>query len=131
MDNSINTKKEQIVLSIKCIEHVLWVMEGFSEEKEICRSFINDAYRWLEDEITMQQARMLAFSAHKYAREENNEIIKLIYRAIGQMLATAHVARHSLHALDYCIKAINMFTQDKDLVNKELDYQKNLILSDS
>lgn len=67
---------------------------------------INEA--WQKELVRMHDVRQAAFKIHKLARESDNEVSKLIYRTIGQAVASGHMKEHGMVASDYAIKLINI-----------------------
>ena len=126
MENSVKTRKEKILIAIKCVEHILWINDNYIEQTQSFVFLLNKAYQWYHDEISIQEARNFAFNAHRESRNELNEVNKLIYRAIGHTIATAHVQRHCEIAKYYCLKAIRLFVKDEKIVNTEINFQNSL-----
>lgn len=65
-------------------------------------------------------AMKASLEAHAVARETSAPVLKAIARSIGQTVATAHMADHSLGGALYALKAVKYANQD---VEKERDWQ--------
>jgi hypothetical protein len=59
---------------------------------------------YLNHKISVSEARKVAFLMHRYAREENNFMIKYLYRACGHAIACIHVKEHLKPCMKYLEK---------------------------
>jgi hypothetical protein len=64
---------------------------------EVCDDYINH-------KIGVSEARKMAFLMHRYAREENELLIKYLYRACGHARACIHVKEHLIPCMTYLVK---------------------------
>ncbi len=101
------TKKHHQQLMIwacACIEHVLPLLGGTIDER--LTNAILIAKEWAEGNTTVGDAMKASVGAHAVARELTNATSIAVARAVGQAVATAHMADHSLGAAIYALKAI-------------------------
>ena len=91
--------------SLLLAEHVL-SLTGMPRN-EIVESCFSVSRAWQEGHAKFQEARQVAFALHRLAREEADPIYVLVYRTLGQIVATPHVKRHALIASDYAVKLVN------------------------
>jgi len=59
---------------------------------------------YMNQKISVSEARKIAFLMHRYAREENNLMIKYLYRACGHAIACIHVKEHLKPCMTYLVK---------------------------
>ena len=114
--------------SLLLAEHVL-SLSGMpiNETVDACFSV---SRAWQEGTAKFQQARQVAFTLHRLAREETDPVYVLVYRTLGQIAATPHVKRHALVASDYAVKLVNrMFPRDLDKVREIRETQITLMQS--
>lgn len=69
---------------------------------------------WQTGHATVGDVRNASLKVHKLARETENQIQRMIFRAIGHAIATGHVKSHAIIASDYAIKAIGLLN-DNDI----------------
>ncbi|MBK7133663.1 MAG: hypothetical protein IPH69_12830 [Bacteroidales bacterium] len=101
------TKKnhQQLMLwACACIEHVLPLFGGTLDERLTYAIMI--AKDWAKGNTTVGDAMKASVGAHAVARELTNPTSIAVARAVGQAVATAHMADHSLGAAFYALKAI-------------------------
>ncbi|MFA7037890.1 MAG: putative immunity protein [Bacilli bacterium] len=127
MEKKVDSRKEMIFVAINSVEHILWILDNYYAQRQVVLSLLKEVYNWYYNQISIKKARSFGFLAHDYARKEDIKFIKLIYRGVGHTLATAHVKKHGLIALDYCLKAVREFTKEQIIINHELDFQKSLL----
>lgn len=112
-------KKEQhrqlIKWACKCSEHVLY-LSGKTIDERLKNAIIigND---WADEKATVGDAMKASLAAHAVARESSNPISIAVARSVGQAVATAHMADHSLGAALYALKAVKN-------ANKSIDSEK-------
>ncbi|MBY0116199.1 putative immunity protein [Paenibacillus xylanexedens] len=90
----------------ECAARVLPVFEAHQLEDRRARNAIAGGRGWIRGEITMVDARKVAFAAHAAAREADHVAASAASRAAGHAAATAHVKDHAVHAATYAVKAI-------------------------
>lgn len=108
--------RKLIKWAIECSEHVLFLIDKEIDEKLLYA--LDEAKQWGNDTLPTGLAMKASLGAHAVAREAENPIYKAIARSIGQTVATAHMADHSLGGAFYALKAIK-------LANKEIEIEKN------
>ena len=101
-------KKEQHYLlmtwACDCSEHVLPLFGGQIDER--LRNALIVAKEWKQGKASVGDARNASVVAHAVARESSNLIAVAVARSVGQAVATAHMADHSLGAAWYALKAV-------------------------
>jgi hypothetical protein len=76
--------------------------------------------KWQEGKVKFQEARNVAGRIFTMAREEKDPVKAKVLRALGQIAATPHVARHALIASDYAIKLVNLlYPKNFEEIKKE------------
>ena len=101
------TKKyhqQLMIWACVCIEHVLPLLGGTLDERLTNALLI--AKEWANGNTTVGEAMKASVGAHAVARELTNPTSIAVARAVGQAVATAHMADHSLGAAIYALKAI-------------------------
>lgn len=77
----------------------------------------------------MTDARKKAFACHNSARNSNVESATFAARSAGHACATAHVATHAIHAIEYALKAIGSGNLESEyLVLQEKIWQDNHLI---
>ena len=102
----------------ECSEHVLFLID-----KEIDKRLLyalDVAKKWENGSISTGVAIKASLGAHALARQVENPIYKAVARSIGQTIATAHQADHSLGGAFYALKAIKLSKKD---IKNERDWQ--------
>jgi hypothetical protein len=88
-----------------CAEHVLDHFCSQHPDDDRPRRAIEQARAWSRGEISITQARVAAYAAHRAARSTNGAAREAA-RAAGHAVATAHMADHELGAAAYAIRAV-------------------------
>ena len=118
------TKSHQDIsrYSLLLAEHVLTLANlPVNETIDACFTV---SRAWQRGEARFQEARQVAFTLHRLAREETDPVRVKVYRTLGQIAATPHVKRHALVASDYAVKLVNLlYPKDLDEVRKEREAQ--------
>ncbi len=101
-------KKEQHDQLMKwacaCAEHVLFL---FGEKPdEPLKNALLVAEEWRSGNASVGDAMKASVAAHAVARESSNQTAIAVARSVGQAVATAHMADHSLGAAWYALKAV-------------------------
>jgi len=104
--------------AIACAEHVLYLIDNEIDERLIYALHIAEG--WENGNVPTGRAMKASLAAHAVARETTDPMLKAIARSIGQTVATAHMADHSLGGAFYALKAVKYANQD---VEKERDWQ--------
>lgn len=92
-----------------CAESVLSIFETNRPQDIRPRKAIEAARAWSIGDLTVNEARKAAFSAHAAARDTSDPAAKAAARSCGHAAATAHVAGHARHAQTYALKAKKLF----------------------
>jgi hypothetical protein len=109
-------KKEQhkqlIKWACKCSEHVLNLFGDTLDER--LNNAIIIAKEWADGKATVGDAMKASVAAHAVARESSDPISIAVARSVGQAVATAHMADHSLGAALYALRAVNNADKSSD-----------------
>lgn len=87
-----------------CAEHVLPLFSETLDERLTNALLI--AREWVSGKTTVGEAMKASLGAHAVARELTKSTSIAVARAVGQAVATPHMADHSLGAAMYALKAI-------------------------
>jgi hypothetical protein len=113
-------KKDHHRLLIKwaciCCEHVLPLCSETVDERLINALLI--AKDWASGNAKVGEAMKASVGCHNAARESSNPILRAVARSIGQAVATAHMADHSLGAAIYALKAAKFADKSIDAERK-------------
>ena len=125
-------QQQLIKWACKCCEHVLPLCSETVDERLINALFI--AKEWARGNAKVGDAMKASVDSHAAARESVNPISIAVARSIGQAVATAHMADHSLGAAIYALKAVKFANISKDAERKWQNEQlpseiRNLVLS--
>ncbi|MFO7619244.1 MAG: hypothetical protein R6W91_06280 [Thermoplasmata archaeon] len=85
------------------------------------------AMRWPLGEASVGEAMKASVGAHAAARESTGQVAVFVARSVGQAVATAHMADHSLGAAWYALKAVNAAGGS---VEKEREWQDGQLPSE-
>ena len=96
--------QQLMVWACACTEHVLPLLGGILDER--LKNALLIAKEWANGNTTVSEAMRASVGAHAAAREFTNPTSIAVARAVGQAVATAHMADHSLGAAIYALKAI-------------------------
>ena len=101
-------KKEQHYQLMKwacdCAENVLHLFGEITDER--LENALLIAKEWAKGNASVGDAMKASVAAHAVARESTNPISIAVARSVGQAVATAHMADHSLGAAWYALKAV-------------------------
>lgn len=117
--------KQLIKWACKCSEHVLPLCSETVDERLINALLI--AKDWAAGNVKTGDAMKASVSCHAVARESANPVSIAVARSIGQAVATAHMADHSLGAALYALKAVKF--ADKS-IDAERKWQNELLPSE-
>lgn len=104
--------------AIKCSEHVLSLIEGKTDQRLM--HALSIAKKWESGQVPTGMAMKASLEAHAVARESSDPVVKAVARSIGQTVATAHMADHSLGGAFFALKAIKYAGRE---IQKERDWQ--------
>lgn len=91
--------------AIRCVEHILPLAGGLPNER-LTKALVV-AKKWETGLVKTGAAMKASLSAHAVAREASDPVAVAIARAVGQAVATAHMADHSMGAALYSQQAVN------------------------
>jgi hypothetical protein len=129
-------KKEQhyqlMTWACDCAEHVLHLY-GINTDERL-HNALHVAKEWKQGQASVGDAQKASVNAHTAARESSNPTAVAVARSVGQAVATAHMADHSLGAAWYGLKAVKQAGQSIEAERKWQDEQlpseiKELVLS--
>ena len=101
-----------ILWARECAEHVLWLIEEGPDPRLL--HALQIAYAWEQDRATTGEAMKASLGAHAAAREYSNPVSVAVSRSVGQTVATAHMADHSMGGALYALKAIKLAGKSMD-----------------
>lgn len=114
----------------ECVEHA-FLLTGEDVDDRLS-DVLRIAKAWQKADASVGDARNASLKAIAVANEINNPITIALARAVGHVAATAHMADHSLRAVDYALKAIK---ESDELFERQWQEQqlpvdiKSLVLS--
>lgn len=90
----------------ECSEHVLSLLDnGFDQRLAYA---LHIAKAWENENASVGEAMKASLGAHAVARESTDSVLIAVARSIGQAVATAHMADHSLGGALYALKAVKL-----------------------
>jgi hypothetical protein len=118
--------------AIECSTHVLPLFGKTVDERLLYALRVGDD--WRQGKASVGQAQKASLGAHAVAREQANPVAVAVARSVGQAVATAHMADHSLGAALYALKAVAAAGGSMDAERKWQDEQlpedvRELVLS--
>ncbi len=129
-------KREQhiqlITWACDCAEHVVHLFGEVIDER--LKNAIVIARAWARGNASTGDAMKASVAAHAVARESSNPTSQAVARSVGQAVATAHMADHSLGAAWYALKAMKNAGQSPDAERRWQDEHlppeiKDLVMS--
>jgi len=96
--------RQLMIWACACTEHVLPLLGGTLDKR--LKNALMIAKEWANGNTTVGEAMKASVGAHAVARELTNPTSIAVARAVGQAVASAHMADHSLGAAIYALKAI-------------------------
>jgi hypothetical protein len=90
--------------AIECSTHVLPLFGKTVDERLLYALKVGDD--WRLGKASVGQAQKASLSAHAVARDQANPVAVAVARSVGQAVATAHMADHSLGGALYALKAV-------------------------
>ena len=108
--------KQLIKWACKCCEHVLPLCSETIDERLI--NALLTANEWASGDAKVGDAMKASLGSHAVARESGDPISTAVARSIGQAVATAHMADHSLGAAIYALKAVKFANKSIDAERK-------------
>ena len=129
-------KKEQhcqlMSWACACAEHVLPLFGEKPDDR--LENAILIAKAWAQGKASTGDAMKASVAAHALARESSRPTSLAVARSVGQAVATAHMADHSLGAAWYALKAVKHAGTSTDAERRWQDEQlppeiRDLVLS--
>ena len=112
-----------------CAEHVLRLFtEPYPEDNRPIKA-LETARAWARGETTVGEARSAALEAHAAARDAGGAA-RLVARASGHAVATAHMADHAPKAASYAAKAVEAVNEGRNGAAEERAWQKEQLPKD-
>ena len=106
----------------ECSEHVLSLIDENIDTRLVHALYV--AKEWENQNVPVGDAMKASLAAHAVARESSNPTSIAVARSIGQAVATAHMADHSLGAALYALKAVKhagkSIDEEREWQNKQL-----------
>ncbi len=106
--------RQLITWAADCAEHVLPLVEDFGTDDRLTHA-LEVARAWARGEVLVGTAQKASLGAHAVAREASSPTATAVARAVGQAVATAHMADHSLGGALYALKAVKAAGGSTDL----------------
>jgi len=102
----------------ECSEHVLSLIDQEIDPRLL--NALEVAKQWEKELVPTGAAMKASLEAHAVARQVQDPVYKAIARSVGQTVATAHMADHSLGGAFYALKAIKLANKN---IKEEQDWQ--------
>jgi hypothetical protein len=115
-----------------CASHIVPYF-GPSVDARLTKA-LHAAQAWERGEISVGEARKASLEAIAVANENSNPVSVAVARSVGHVVATAHMADHSIRAADYALKAVKLSGQSVETERRWQDEQlpsdiRELVLS--
>jgi hypothetical protein len=107
--------------AIECSNHVLPLFGKPVDERLLYALKVGE--EWRQGKVPVGQAQKASLGAHAVAREQTNPVAVAVARSVGQAVATAHMADHSLGGALYALKAVAAAGGSMDAERKWQDEQ--------
>jgi hypothetical protein len=125
-------KKEQhcqvMSWACACAEHVLPLFGEKPDER--LENALLIAKAWAQGTASTGDAMKASLAAHTVARQSSDPASIAVARSVGQAVATAHMADHSLGAAWYALKAVKHAGTSTDAESRWQDEQLPLEIRD-
>lgn len=112
--------------AIDCLNRVFYIFEERYPNEEVPKTATNILEDWMEDKITMWEARKYCWTVLELARkiEKKDKVCCQIVRATSHCLATCHVPTHAEGTAMYVISTIKYLNQGKQDVIKFMEDER-------
>ena len=97
--------RELMRWAIACVHRVLPLYTGTGKQE--LEKALDVAKAWANETATTGEAMKASLKAHAVARADTDAVSVSVARAVGQGVATAHMADHSMGAALYALQAVN------------------------
>src|SRR5665647_973436 len=106
----------------ECSKHVLSLIDENIDTRLVHALYV--AKEWENENVPVGDAMKASLGAHAVARESSNPTSIAVARSVGQAVATAHMADHSLGAALYALKAVKhagkSIDEEREWQNKQI-----------
>lgn len=112
--------------AIDCLNRVFYIFEERYPNEEVPKTAINILEDWMNDKITIWEARKYCWTVLELARkiEKKDKVCCQIVRATSHCLATCHVPTHAEGTAMYVISTIKYLNQGKQDVIKLMEDER-------
>jgi hypothetical protein len=110
-----------ITWACDCAEHVVPLLNEIADKR--LKNALDIAKAWKSGKASVGDAMKSSVAAHAVARESSDPVAIAVARSVGQAVATAHMADHSLGAAWYALKAVKSAGRSTDTERKWQDEQ--------
>lgn len=107
--------RQLMLWACKCVENILPLFTKPIDKR--LTNAIKTAKDWTKDIASVGDARNASLDAIAVANELTDPVKIAVARSVGHAVATAHMADHSLRAVEYALKAVK-------LANKSIDKER-------
>ena len=114
----IEQQKLLMKWSMGCLEHLLPLLNNNINEN--INNAINIGNNWIIGKASTGDAIKISRKIIKYVKTLDNELEIVLTRAAGHVVATAHMADHSMGSIHYGLKAIKIIGGS---IDSELKWQ--------
>ena len=106
--------------AIDCLERVFYIFEEKYPNEKVPQTAIQILRDWMEDKITMWEARKYCWTVLKLAQEieKEDKVCCQIVRAASHCLAICHVPTHAEGTAMYVISAIHHLNKGQETVTE-------------
>ncbi len=107
--------EENLTFAVTIFDQLLVERKISEESAKIYQQVKSDRIK-----IPIVAARKLALHIHKIARNEEDKELKILYRALGHLIAIIHVHSHAVPFVEYVVKLYSLSSTDFEKRLKEL-----------
>jgi hypothetical protein len=112
----IEQHRQLMIWACACAEHVIPLLCETPDQRLLKALYV--AREWIKGNASVKEAMKASLDAHAAARESSGSVPIAVARAIGQAVATAHMADHSIGSALYALRAVNNADGSKDQERK-------------
>lgn len=112
--------------AIDCLNRIFYIYEERYPNENISQMAVKILNDWMEDKITMWEARKYCWTVLELARkiEKEDKVCCQIVRAASHCLATSHVPTHAEGTAMYVISAIKYLNIDSENVIEQMENER-------
>lgn len=111
--------RQLMVWACDCAEHVIPLLTDSADGRLTAALAV--AKNWTVGKASVGEAMKASQAAHAAARDSHDRTAIFVARSVGQAVATAHMADHSLGAAWYALKAVHNAGQSTESERKWQD----------